>query len=210
MPPAPERIHALESLASDPGLCRVRIGRRLLGPVRRDDAERLGIREGATWTKARATAFAALLERTEIRRRALLALARSPIASEALRERLLRRGFAERSVREALTQLAADGWLDDARSARERVASMTRRGAVAHTAMDMLLEGEGYAGPARRQAIRAQGEGDLDAASAEASKGADRGMSTRSIALRLARRGFEVDIIRDALLRCGRRFDDDE
>ena len=210
MPPAAERIHALESLASDPGLCRVRIGRRLLGPVRRDDAERLGIREGATWTRARASAFAALLERTEIRRRALLALARRPISAEALRERLLRRGFDERSVREALAQLSADGWLDDARSARERVESVTRRGAVAQAAMDTLLEGEGYGGRARREAIRAQDRGDLDAAVAEASIGAERGLSARSIALRLARRGFEVDIIRDALQRCGLRFDDDE
>ncbi len=206
-------IAAVVTLPRDPGLCRIELTggtapRGAVGPIRRDDAERLGLRVGAAWTAALARRVAVLVESTELRRRALLALGRSAVSEAQLEARLRRRGASAAVVRSVLDQLRADGWLDDRRSAADRASSITRRGAFAATALDALLDAEGFRERDRRAAVEATAPDDRRSALAEARRGAERGESASATARRLSRRGFDADIIEEVLRRTGRALEE--
>jgi len=204
-------IDEVTILPRDPGFCRVRVGRRLFGPLRRDDAERLGLAPGRGWTRAIESRVTALVAVAEARRAALASLARAPASRERLAERLERRGHDAAAIGDALDQLDADGWLNETASADLRAASLTRAhgGAIARDALEARLDDEGYRRDARRSARRALGaESDLERAKRAASTPASRRRSPAALARDLARRGFDSDTIAAALQSAGMRLDD--
>lgn len=205
----PTTITAVTTCPDDPGLCMIRVGRRRIGPLRRDDAERLGLREGRAWSAVLARQADRLVASTALRRTALAALGRTALSARALSARLVSRGADADLVDEVLAGLAADGWLDDGRSAESRARSIRRRGAVARGALDSALELEGFRPRDRRAAIAADAASDRDMAMGETRTRLARGESAPTIARRLARRGFEADIIREALRRCGCTLEDE-
>lgn len=198
-------------LPRDPGFCRVRVGRRLFGPLRRDDAERLGLAPGRRWSRALEARVAALVAVGEARRAALASLARAPASRERLAERLERRGHEVPAIRDALDQLDADGWLNESASADLRAASVIRAhgGAIARDALEAKLDDEGYRRDARGSARRALGaESDLERAIRAASTPASRRRTPAALARDLARRGFDSDTIAAALRRAGVHVDE--
>lgn len=202
-------ITAVTPTRSDPGLCRIKVGRRVFGPIRRDEAERLGIRPGSAWTASIEREVERIMQRSELRRHALAALAKSPRSRAELSARLRRRGGEPALVESTLDALAADGWLDDRRSAETRARVLRRGAPIPREALDGMLEFEGYRAIDRRSAIDADPTSDLDAVRREVRRAVERGDATHSIARRLARRGFDADIIREALARHGRELEDD-
>lgn len=210
MPRASERVRELETLTRDPGLCRIHLSRRVIGPLRRDDAARLGIGPGTRWTKPLAAKVALLVDAAEARRLALSWLGRGPRSAVTLRGRLLRRGIPEAAVDRALSELREDGWLDDARSAQERGRSLRRREPLSRAALDARLRGEGYGAQARRAVLDSMDGDDHQSATALARERLARGDAPGAVVRRLARRGFEVDIILAALRACGAAMDEDE
>lgn len=204
----PLTIEAIETLARDPGFCRLRVGAQWYGPIRRDDAERLGVTEGGRWTRALAANIVQLMEVAKARRAALSMLARSTLSRERLLERLSARAHDERAAIVALDELVADGWLDDRTASQERATALARRGGMAREALEMTLEKEGFGRYARLAAKRAtDGATDVDRAIHEASKAAIARRSAAAIAQHLSRRGFDSDTIERTLSRLGRSLD---
>lgn len=200
------QIERVVPLRRDPGLCCVHVGDRRFEPLRRDDAERLGVREGAPWNVALERKVEALIAVAAARQAALATLARAARSRAWLLERLVARGHDSAAVNEALAQLDRDGWLDDRRSAETRAVSLKTRGAMARSHLEASLEAEGYGKHARPVAAAAlEGASDLDRAIVEARKQRRLGRSARAIAGVLARRGFDCDTIGTALERAGLR-----
>lgn len=201
-------VTALRTLANDPGFCRVEVADRRFGPLRRDDAERLGIGPGTRWTTALERRVEALIAVAVARRVALAALARSSISRERLAERLGARGHAAEAIRTALDQLVDDGWLDEARAALERAEVLSRRQAMTVPLLAARLEAEGFgrhAAPAARQAIG--DESDLERALRSARHASLRRRGDAAVARHLARLGFDSDTIELTMERIGRRTD---
>lgn len=208
-------IDEVSILPRDPGFCRIRVGRKRFGPLRRDDAERLGLAPGRSWSRGLESRVTALVAVAEARRAALASLARAPASRERLEARLERRRHDAAAIRDALDQLDADGWLDEAGSANVRARSMARAhgGAVARGALEARLEDEGYRRDAGRAARDALGDASdleraIQAATRATSKAPSRKRSPAALARDLARRGFDSDTIETALRRTGVRLDD--
>lgn len=202
-------IEAIETLERDPAFCRIRVGSRFHGPIRRDDAERLGLRAGGRWSAARARAVDALVGAARARRAALTALARSAVSRERLEERLVARGHDAVMVTAALDELERDGWLDDRRSAEERARTVERRTTLARPALEALLDDEGFRRDARGAVTGATGSAsEFERALAEASRERLRSRGAAAVVRHLARRGFDFDTIGSVVERLGWSTDD--
>lgn len=207
----PQTIEAIEILPRDPGFCRLSVGGAWVGPVRRDEIDRLKLAVGVRWTRAISTRVALLVDVATARRAALGMLARSTVSRERLQARLADRGHDENAIVEALAQLTADGWLDDGRAADERAASVVRRRPMARAALEGVLEEEGFRRQARTAAKRALGDGDdFKNALAEATRPTTRRRGPVAIARALSRRGFDSDTIERVMARLGLSLEQDD
>ncbi|XXF79861.1 regulatory protein RecX [Myxococcaceae bacterium GXIMD 01537] len=121
-----------------------------------------------------------------------------------LRAALQRKGFSERVCEAALARLAGFGYLDDARFARERAASLLRRGRLGPEGVLRRLEAHGLEGEAAREALAgAQGEVGFDAEAAARRVLEQRRLAGRELTPReraragrlLSSRGFDADVI---------------
>jgi regulatory protein len=127
------------------------------------------------------------LQQAEALERAGRALARRPLSERRLDERLERAGLVAAARLSAVTRLKASGLVDDAKLARERAASLARRG-WGDAAIAARLAAEGFSESAARAALETL-EPEIDRAVALAGNVPDR----RKAWAVLARRGFAPD-----------------
>lgn len=197
---AHETVAEVLLLESDPGFCRVRVGRRWHGPLRRERAEALGLRPGAAWSERTAKAVAAAVAEAAARRMALALLGVGARSRAGLMRRLVARGASAAVAEAVVEELRQDGWLDDARSAAERAEAMVRRGRRSAEVIGAALEREGFEPALARAAAEAAAPA-MDPAAARRRALALRrqGAPPARIARQLLREGADSDTIRDVL-----------
>ncbi|HZI13625.1 MAG TPA: regulatory protein RecX [Myxococcus sp.] len=117
---------------------------------------------------------------------------------------LARKGYSESVAEAALARVAGLGYVDDARFAQERAASLLRTGRVGPDAVLQKLEAHGLGEGLARQALsQASGELDFDALATARAVLEKRGLLGRPLepkeraraARLLASRGFSEDVI---------------
>lgn len=184
----------------DPGLVRVKVADTTFGPIRRDDAERLGLEPGRRWTKAIEREVQALVAEAGCRADALRRLGRRDMTQATLAERLAPKWGEATALRVAAT-LAADGWIDDGAYASRRAQTLQRRAPMAKEALRDRLEAEGVRSAAADRAAREAD--DPKALRAAVRAWAAKGRDASWIARALGRQGFDADTIAAALHRAG-------
>ncbi|MBZ4418219.1 regulatory protein RecX [Myxococcus sp. RHSTA-1-4] len=121
---------------------------------------------------------------------------------------LTRKGFPEAVREQALARVQGWGYLDDARFAQERAASLLRKGRLGPRAVLQRLEAHGVGDAAARDAVaRASGAEGFDALSAARAVLEGKGLLGRPLAAKeraraarlLDSRGFSEDVIHQLL-----------
>jgi regulatory protein len=121
-----------------------------------------------------------------------------------LEQALTRKGFAEAVREQALARVQGWGYLDDARFAEARAASLLRKGRLGPRAVLQRLEAHGVGDAVAREAVtRASGEEGFDALAAARAVLEGRGLLGRPLAAKeraraarlLDSRGFSEDVI---------------
>jgi regulatory protein len=154
---------------------------------------RVRLATGEELDRPRLRELARELRRTRAVSSALRAVSRRDLSSQRLRERLQRRGIPSAEREDALGALQRAGFVDDARYATRRAASLADRG-HGDAAIRWRLEGEGLPPSLVADAICA-----LEPESERARRVvAARGAGVRT-ARELARRGFGEDAVESAL-----------
>lgn len=193
-------IEALRPEPRDPGLVRVKVLGELVGPIRRDDAERLGLEPGRRWTRSIERAVQALVAEAACRADALRRLGRRDMSKAMLAERLAPK-WGETTAERVAAALAADGWIDDGSYAARRAETLQRRAPMAEHAVRARLEAEGVGGETADAAARASN--DPKALRAAVRAWVAKGRHAAWIARTLGRQGFDADTIASALRRAG-------
>lgn len=186
--------------ARDPGLVRVRVADELFGPIRRDDAERLGLEPGRRWTARIEREVLALVALAGCRADALRRLGRRDMPRATLVQRLSVK-WGEKTATQIAAALASDGWIDDDAYAARRAEALQRRAPMAEEAVRGRLEAEGVDEDSASVAARASN--DPKALRSAVRAWASTGRDAAWIARTLGRRGFDADTISAALLRAG-------
>lgn len=200
------RIEALEPLPTDPLRVRVIVAGSVVATLARTRCDALALAPGRVWSGALAATVATLGKVDAARDAALRRLGRSALSGQGLTAFLVRTGHEERSAEAAVQGLRADGWLDDRAFALARAEALQRRRPLAMEALAARLEAEGVAPPLAAEAARAAGRASGPAAdhlAREARAARRTGVSVRTLAGRLARRGFDADAIHAALRSAG-------
>ena len=154
---------------------------------------RVRLATGEELDRPRLRELARELRRNRAVSSALWAVSRRDLSSQRLRERLQRRGIPSTEREEALGALERAGFVDDARYATRRAASLADRG-HGDAAIRWRLEGEGVPPDLVDEAVCA-----LEPESERARRVvAARGPGVRT-ARELARRGFGEDAVESAL-----------
>lgn len=193
-------VAELRSDPDDPGLVRVRVGRGWHGPLRREEAERLGLEIGRRWTRTLARAVQALEDAVACRADALRRLGRRDHSRALLKERLQAR-WGEPLAARVVEELHAQGWLDDDGYARRRAEHFRGRGPISNELVAARLEAEGVES---RDARRAAGRADRPEDIVGAVRAWKRERRDAAWVLRtLGRRGFDFDTIASALRAAG-------
>lgn len=192
------RIEETRADPEDPGMLRIRVRDRWLGPLRREAVVRLGLEEGRRWSGSLEAAVRGEIEAVACRADALRRLGRRELSRAMLQSRLARRwgeALAERTV----SELAVAGWLDDRGFATRRAEQWRRRGPLPADRIQARLETEGVPErEARRAADRSHDPEDLHR---QVRAWKREGRSGDWMCRSLARRGFDADTIASALHR---------
>lgn len=153
------------------------------------------------------------LERDELARLALKALAQRDLSEATIASRLAERAANPLDVSEVLQSLRQDGWLNDLRAARSRARVLAERG-WARARIDQELRSRGYAVEAIGAAVEALGsaaETRHAATDAETLRHLVEHSSTTPTATlyrRLVAKGFTDEAVADALREAGRSVGD--
>jgi SOS response regulatory protein OraA/RecX len=200
-------ITAIEPVAADPTMRRIKAGRRTLGTIHADEIESLGLQVGFTWTPAMARHVEALTIKRAARREAMRMLGRRDSSERAMLDQLIRRGTPGAEAAEVVRELVRDGWIDDLALA-ERVAQAVARapGATAPL-IESKLARRRISGSSARRIARSALEHSTPLQQAIAwglrhtrdSTRQSPAKTARRIAAGLARRGFDADTIAAAL-----------
>jgi regulatory protein len=227
----PRTIESLRPDQRDPSLVEVVVSgggaakREVLGRILRSAADALRLREGASLSPKRVDAIRDAVLVAAARTHALRCLARSDATTASLRAKLVERcAIDEDAAAGVVDRLVADGWIDDARYARDRAAKLAEERGFAGEAITALLVGEGVpesvaaraaaaAAPPAADAARALALARSIAAPAAGSTKTARTARTRraaKIARTLAAKGFDPDTISGVLERLGLADDRDD
>jgi regulatory protein len=205
------KITTLDPIADDPMTVRVKVGRRVVATLARSRCSELGVAEGRTWTLALQRRVAEAAACDAAREAALRALGRRAYSQAGLQQKLVERGHEARAAEAAVRDLADHGWLDDATFAELRAESLNRRAPMAAEAIAGQLQDEGVAPELAESTAReaAGSASEVAAALAREARAARKaGLSMRTLAGRLARRGFDQDTVETALRAGGYPVDD--
>lgn len=198
------RVTALQSAPDSPMTVHIVVAGRRVATLPRPRCDQLGLHVDQPWTAALAKRVAAAAAEDAARADALRRLARRAHSTRGLEEALLRAGHAAAATRAALAALAEHGWLDDAQYAASRAEALNRKAPLAAPALAARLEAEGVSSKQAQQAAASAAPPDQDAQLAREARAARRaGVSMRTMAGRLARRGFDEDAILTALAAAG-------
>jgi len=198
----------------NPNLREVRADALIVARLSEEDLKRVGDVAGVPVADI-AIALRACVERDKARRMAMTLLARRDFSIAALHERLVKRGLDSSDAEVVTTELAAEGWLDDARLARTLVESAIERGKATQPALAKILANAQIEPSTADQAVKnALSEVDQQAIARELAEqrlarnpDGDPAARARRVANFLARRGFDEDTIRDAVAACGIEID---
>jgi regulatory protein len=206
-----DTITSIDALPGNPNRRRVRVGRRTVATLWAQDVEVLRLSPGAAWTRRLADAAAALTARTLARQDAMKLLGKRALASAVVREKLAAKGHDTTVAEQVVRQLVADGWLDDRETAQAVVRGVVRKGPAGQTLLKERLLSRGLPDAIVEETVRQATakatpfESALAAAQRQLQRDAhlDPAKAMRRAASMLARRGFEEDIIADAIASCG-------
>ena len=120
-------ITEIRPMPSDPAVRSIRVGRRAAARLRASDIDILGVSVGDEWTTDLAERVAHLQAVERIRRDALKLLSARDRTIADLTNRLARKNHDAGAIRTAITELAEDGWVDDARFARTLAEELVER-----------------------------------------------------------------------------------
>lgn len=202
-------VSAIEPLAADPNVRRVKVGSRTVAMLRASDVEVLKLRTGTRWTRELADRSERLQSMVKARAAALKILGRRARSRAELVDRLIRKGH-ERSVAiDVADQLQADGWIDDRAYASAVIDQIQRtRPAGRRLIRDALARRQVDGFIAEEAAIASAGDPLQSAVALARSKLATmralpKAKAVRRTAGMLARRGFEDDVIQAVLAKLG-------
>lgn len=206
IPSAGKTIDRIESDAKDPRWAKVFLAgaTRAAARLPRESLTELRIKEGGAWTEALAKRVHAFVIHRDAREYAMGLLARSTQNAATITVRMNRKGFESSVVAKTITDLKADGWLNDDTHAALRAESLTRqRRGLSQESLEGMLEGEGVDAPrASRESKRVAGSAQAKRAAFEIARKAiaQRGKKNAyTVATALARRGMDTDIVTAAL-----------
>ena len=199
MTPVPT-IEGILTDAKDPSMVRLCVAGARMGPLRRDDAIRLGAREGSRWTKALATHVKALACDVACRADALKRLGHRDLSQTLLMHRLTRK-WGEPAASRVVASLVRDGWVNDAAYARSRVEALQRVSPMSAEGLQQRLQEEGVAESLAHSVANTSFDPAAVHRTVRAWKKQRR--SALWISKRLSQRGFDMDTIASALQRAG-------
>lgn len=201
-------ITSITAIPSDPNLRSIRVNGRVVATLRASEVDRLELVVHRPWTDDLAQAAHESVEKDRGRKAALQILARSDRSTSELRDRLVQRGVEQATAERVVAELAADGWIDDARLASELAERLTRRQAASPALVRTRLKERGFDPQTIETAIEA-GLGS-DAAAEEWVKKRRRELhrlpepvQARRIMAGLQRRGFDEETIGTLLREAG-------
>ena len=208
-------ITAVAIWQQNPNLHEVRAAGHTIARMREADLVRLGDCIGLRVADV-ADDLHHCVELDKARRLAMSLLARRDFSVTALRHRLVRRGVHPDAAEAIVQELAAEGWVDDARLARSLVDQAIDQGKATKPALCPILA-KHQIDPATSELVIAETLRMTDQqhiATELARKRlatmteADDVTRSRRLFGYLARRGFDEHVIREAMFACGVTVDD--
>lgn len=203
-------ITSIDVPPNDPNLRRVRVDGRIAARLTAEEVEQLGLAEQMAWDASLADRVAERLVFRRARKAAMNLLAQRGFSIQAMRERLMNRGFSESIAQSVVEALQRDGWLDDERLAHDLVESLCREKPAGTALIVDKLRQRGIDDVlAQRIAEQTrESQSEYDAAMQFAEKrlakmpdNLDDAAKARRLAGALARRGFEQEIVEDVVRR---------
>ena len=208
-PSVPDRgcITSLEHRSGDPEAREIRIDRSKAAILLESDVVRLGLFPDMPMTTELADQISCHHEYRVAWRSAIQRLTRSARSEQDIRENLVRKGHDESVVEHIIDRLTANGLLDDARFAASAAESIARRTPSSASYIETKLRQHGIEQTEAHHAAHEAAGDPVDAAT-ELARKAMRSLGSctpetriRRLHARLARRGFDLDVIEQALRR---------
>jgi SOS response regulatory protein OraA/RecX len=170
----------ITSMTADPkapDLRRIRVGKRRIATIRRQDVDTLGLSVGDPLTQTLLDTLDRLDRLAALRLRAIRSLSRAAASRRRLESRLYRHGEPA-DIAEVLDQLIVDGILDEHATARQIAGEAMRREPVGRRKLEAMLRSRGFEREATDEAV-AQAQCDRDPLedAMEAGRRAARGLS---------------------------------
>lgn len=186
----------------------ISLDRKPAGQIQTHIVADLGLARGVTLTDSHIEPLIAAIDLAACRKRALRLVNTRDRSTGELRERLRRAGHKSGSIDHVLSLLAEAGLIDDDALAQRLASSIADRGGSGRRLIELKLAQKGLARPlASKAATEAASERDaLEDASRlierrvhRSAANLDQQTLSRRLAGFLARRGFEPDVIRQAI-----------
>lgn len=211
-------VTAVRSTKRDPMRVTVRVAGRVVVTLPREQADELGIGEGVEWTAALAEQTDQAAAMDKAKRDALSRLNRRALSRRELARKLRDKGHADAAIEPVLDRLTEVGLLDDAAFGRALIRELRARKPAGPRLLKSKLFQKGLDGKLIDELIAeaSQDNDDVAAATRLARQRArsleryDEKTRTRRLWGMLARRGFDTDVIRQALDALGGADDVDD
>ena len=200
-------VTAVRPTKRDPMRVTVRVAGRVVVTLPREQADELGIGEGIEWTAALAEHADQAAAMDKARRDALTRLNRRALSRRELARKLRQKGHTDAAIEPVLDRLTEVGLLDDAAFGRALIRDLRARKPAGPRLLKSKLFQKGLDGKLIDELIAEVSDADDDVAAATrlARQRArslaryDEKTRTRRLWGALARRGFDTDVIRQAL-----------
>jgi regulatory protein len=210
-----ERISAIEPLEADPNLRRVRVNGKARVTLRSTDIDLLRLHIGVEWTDALVRRVDAAMAKLKCHAMAMRLLGKRDFSQAELVARLEKHGHSMATAKDVAGELARNGWIDDARRAESILrATIRSRPASKRLLMDRMISRGIDSKRANATVATSGAESEIDSAVALAKQklrllaSSDPATAKRRVSGLLVRRGFEEDVVTQALDRIGLGGDD--
>lgn len=199
------RVSSLRPCRDDPSRVSVRVDGVLMGRLDRETCTDAGLESGVPWTHTLDERLGPLLARSRVLRGATRLLAARDRSSAELARALSRRGHTRDQIDWAIERLRERGVLDDASYAARRARSLAASKPMGRRYMESKLRQRGLGDAEIRPAVEEALEGvDMEESALRLARRAAASMPNslehasriRRLSGRLARRGFEPDLVR--------------
>ncbi len=198
---------AIRALPSDPNLRQVRVGRRTVATLQTTDVESLGLEVGQRWTPALTRRVSEVVAHNACRKIAMSLLSRRGYSRAELVARLTKRGCDAHRVEAVADEMQRDGWMNERAYAEDVVQGTLRRGPAGRRLIEERLARRSIAvdvaSEMTSKAVLAQDDRREALAFARqrfaTMSGIEPAKAARRLAGLLARRGFDDQVIAEAL-----------